>query len=114
MWFEELLGVLPPANSIDKFTVKYTWFQETFSELPQGAPEETVWRYTLAYIMILLSTQLFGDKSGHGSVQLGVSCTVMAIQVHVPYGEHKCHQVSWSIAAPPVVDLLEVPWIPAG
>ncbi|QHO21557.1 uncharacterized protein DS421_11g347790 [Arachis hypogaea] len=36
VWFEELLGVLPPANCIDKFTVKCTWFEETFSELPQG------------------------------------------------------------------------------
>ncbi|RYQ82488.1 hypothetical protein Ahy_B10g101076 [Arachis hypogaea] len=26
VWFEELLGVLPPANCIDKFTVKCTWF----------------------------------------------------------------------------------------
>ncbi|RYR37453.1 hypothetical protein Ahy_A09g042335 isoform A [Arachis hypogaea] len=45
---EDLLGVLPPANCIDKFTVKYTWFEETFSELPQGADEETVRRYARA------------------------------------------------------------------
>ncbi|XP_072062099.1 protein MAIN-LIKE 1-like [Arachis hypogaea] len=37
---------------------------ETFSELPQGADDETVRRYARAYIMMLLSTQLFGDKSG--------------------------------------------------
>ncbi|RYR47774.1 hypothetical protein Ahy_A07g033735 [Arachis hypogaea] len=37
---------------------------ETFSELPHGAYEETVRRYARAYIMMLLSTQLFGDKSG--------------------------------------------------
>ncbi|QHO16660.1 uncharacterized protein DS421_10g305420 [Arachis hypogaea] len=24
-WFEQLLGVLPPADCIDKFTVKCTW-----------------------------------------------------------------------------------------
>ncbi|QHO01745.1 uncharacterized protein DS421_13g417800 [Arachis hypogaea] len=52
VWFEELLGVLPLANYIDKFT------------LPQGADDETVRRYARAYIMMLLSTQLFGDKSG--------------------------------------------------
>ncbi|RYR19873.1 hypothetical protein Ahy_B03g064777 [Arachis hypogaea] len=39
-------------------------FEETFSELPQGADDETVRRYARAYIMMLLSTQLFGDKSG--------------------------------------------------
>ncbi|XP_072064204.1 serine/threonine-protein phosphatase 7 long form homolog [Arachis hypogaea] len=37
---------------------------ETFSELPQGADNETVRRYAHTYIMMLLSTQLFGDKSG--------------------------------------------------
>ncbi|RYQ90214.1 hypothetical protein Ahy_B09g096439 isoform F [Arachis hypogaea] len=64
VWFEELLGVLPPANCIDKFIVKCTWFEETFSDLSQGADDETVRRYARAYIMMLLSTQLFGDKSG--------------------------------------------------
>ncbi|RYR21974.1 hypothetical protein Ahy_B03g067267 isoform A [Arachis hypogaea] len=34
VWFEELLGVLPPGNCIDKFTMKCTWMQDTFSELP--------------------------------------------------------------------------------
>ncbi|XP_072088213.1 serine/threonine-protein phosphatase 7 long form homolog [Arachis hypogaea] len=44
MWFEEPLGVLPPANCIDKFAVKCSWFQETFGELPDGADEATVMR----------------------------------------------------------------------
>ncbi|QHO02938.1 uncharacterized protein DS421_13g428040 [Arachis hypogaea] len=61
---DEFLGVLPPANCIDKFIVKCTWFEETFSELPQGANEETIRRYARAYMMMLLSTQLFGNKSG--------------------------------------------------
>ncbi|XP_072080924.1 protein MAIN-LIKE 1-like [Arachis hypogaea] len=64
VWFQELLGVLPPADCIDKFTVKCTWMQETFSHLPHDANEETDRRYVRAYIMMLLSTQLFGDKSG--------------------------------------------------
>ncbi|RYR21273.1 hypothetical protein Ahy_B03g066559 [Arachis hypogaea] len=58
-WFEELLGVLPPVNCIDKFTAKCTWI-----ELPQAANDATVRRYAPAYIMMLLSTHLFGDKSG--------------------------------------------------
>ncbi|RYQ91116.1 hypothetical protein Ahy_B09g096983 isoform D [Arachis hypogaea] len=37
---------------------------ETFSDLPEGADEETVRRYARACIMILLSMQLFNDKSG--------------------------------------------------
>ncbi|RYR44596.1 hypothetical protein Ahy_A08g040906 [Arachis hypogaea] len=42
-----------------------TWFQETFGECPAGANEETVRRYARAYIMMLLGTQLFTDKSGN-------------------------------------------------
>ncbi|XP_072054834.1 protein MAIN-LIKE 1-like [Arachis hypogaea] len=40
-----------------------TWFQETFGELPNGADEATIRRYARTYIMMLLGTQLFGDKS---------------------------------------------------
>ncbi|RYR46591.1 hypothetical protein Ahy_A07g032335 [Arachis hypogaea] len=37
---------------------------ETFSDLSHGVDEETVRRYVRAYITMLLSTQLFGNKSG--------------------------------------------------
>ncbi|RYR68414.1 hypothetical protein Ahy_A03g014916 [Arachis hypogaea] len=37
--------------------------EETFSDLPEDADEETVRRYTRVYIMMLLLMQLFGDKS---------------------------------------------------
>ncbi|RYR72599.1 hypothetical protein Ahy_A02g006829 [Arachis hypogaea] len=37
--------------------------QDTFEELLDGADNATVRRYVQAYIMILLGTQLFGDKS---------------------------------------------------
>ncbi|RYR26749.1 hypothetical protein Ahy_B02g061055 [Arachis hypogaea] len=53
-WFQELLGMLPPTNCIDKFTVKCTWMQETFSHLPHDADKETVRTYA----------RLFDDKSG--------------------------------------------------
>ncbi|XP_057745348.1 serine/threonine-protein phosphatase 7 long form homolog [Arachis stenosperma] len=62
---QELLGVLPPANQIQKFALNCSWFQETFGESPEGADEETVRRYARAYIMMLLGTQLFADKSGN-------------------------------------------------
>ncbi|RYR29285.1 hypothetical protein Ahy_B01g053651 [Arachis hypogaea] len=61
---EELLGVLPPLACIDKFTVRCSWMQETFGEIPDGADDATIQRYARAYIMMLLGTQLFGDKSG--------------------------------------------------
>ncbi|RYR64419.1 hypothetical protein Ahy_A03g010525 [Arachis hypogaea] len=39
--------------------------EETFGECPEGADEETVRRFARAYIMMLLGTQLFADKSGN-------------------------------------------------
>ncbi|XP_057730172.1 protein MAIN-LIKE 2-like [Arachis stenosperma] len=62
-WFEELLDVMPPLDCIDKFTVKCTWMQHMFSDLPEGVDGETVRRYARVYIMMLLSMQLFSDKS---------------------------------------------------
>ncbi|RYR78788.1 hypothetical protein Ahy_A01g003643 [Arachis hypogaea] len=65
VWFKELLGVIPPPSQVQKFAVNCTWFQETFGKCPEGAVEETVHRFARAYIMMLLGTQLFGDKSGN-------------------------------------------------
>ncbi|RYR15191.1 hypothetical protein Ahy_B04g071919 isoform A [Arachis hypogaea] len=65
VWFQELLGVIPPPSQVQKFAVNCTWFQETFGECPAGADEETVRRFARAYIMMLLGTQLFADKSGN-------------------------------------------------
>ncbi|RYR65298.1 hypothetical protein Ahy_A03g011237 [Arachis hypogaea] len=64
-WFQELLGVLPPPSQIQKLAVSCSWFQETFGECPEGADEATVRRFACAYIIMLLGTQLFADKSGN-------------------------------------------------
>ncbi|QHO32226.1 uncharacterized protein DS421_8g248030 [Arachis hypogaea] len=53
-YFEKFMEESKPA---------WEWFQELV--LPDDATEETVRIYARAYIMILLSTQLFGDKSGN-------------------------------------------------
>ncbi|RYQ96813.1 hypothetical protein Ahy_B08g092694 [Arachis hypogaea] len=57
--------VVSHAVYIQKFAVNCTWFQKTFGECPEGADEETVRRFARAYIMMLLGTQLFADKSGN-------------------------------------------------
>ncbi|RYR43272.1 hypothetical protein Ahy_A08g039698 [Arachis hypogaea] len=52
-------------DEVQKFAVNCTWFQESLGECPDGANEETVRRFSRAYIMMLLGTQLFADKSGN-------------------------------------------------
>ncbi|QHN96709.1 uncharacterized protein DS421_18g620950 [Arachis hypogaea] len=64
-WFEDLFGERPPPNKVKQMTVHFTWFHERFRVLPPDTNEETVRIYARAYIMMLLSTQLFGDKSAN-------------------------------------------------
>ncbi|XP_020961145.1 protein MAIN-LIKE 1-like [Arachis ipaensis] len=45
VWFQELLGVIPPPSHGQKYAVNCSWFQETFGECPEGADDETVRRY---------------------------------------------------------------------
>ncbi|RYR38545.1 hypothetical protein Ahy_A09g043594 [Arachis hypogaea] len=46
-------------------TVCYTWFHERFRVLPADATNETVRIYARAYIMMLLSSQLFAEKNAN-------------------------------------------------
>ncbi|QHO13563.1 uncharacterized protein DS421_15g516570 [Arachis hypogaea] len=64
-WFQELFGELPPPNKVKQMTVYFTWFHERFRVLPADATEDTVCICARTYIMMLLSTQLFGDKSAN-------------------------------------------------
>ncbi|XP_072084456.1 protein MAIN-LIKE 1-like [Arachis hypogaea] len=64
-WFEDLFGELPPPDKRKLYTVHFTWFHERFRLLPADASEDTVCIYARAYIMMLLSTQLFMDKSAN-------------------------------------------------
>ncbi|RYR10589.1 hypothetical protein Ahy_B05g079025 [Arachis hypogaea] len=56
---------LPPPDKRKLYTVHLTWFHERFKVLPADASEETVRIYARTYIMMLLSTQLFMDKSAN-------------------------------------------------
>ncbi|XP_016185685.1 protein MAIN-LIKE 1-like [Arachis ipaensis] len=64
-WFQDLFGELPPSNKVKQMTVHFILFHERFRMLPADATEDTVRIYARAYIMMLLSTQLFGDKSAN-------------------------------------------------
>ncbi|RYR75800.1 hypothetical protein Ahy_A01g000381 [Arachis hypogaea] len=59
----ELFGELLPSDKVKQFTVHFTWFHRRFTVLPAYASKDTVRIYARAYIMMLLSTQLFSDKS---------------------------------------------------
>ncbi|RYR69443.1 hypothetical protein Ahy_A03g015997 [Arachis hypogaea] len=56
---------LPPLDKVKQFTIHFTWFHERLWVLPVDASEDTIRIYACAYIIMLLSTQLFGDKSAN-------------------------------------------------
>ncbi|XP_016177757.1 protein MAIN-LIKE 2-like [Arachis ipaensis] len=62
-WFQELFSELLPSDKVKQFTVHFTWFHRRFTVLPVYASKDTVRIYARAYIMMLLSTPLFSDKS---------------------------------------------------
>ncbi|QHO44770.1 uncharacterized protein DS421_6g173570 [Arachis hypogaea] len=68
-WFRDLFGELPPQNKVKQMTVCYTWFHQRFRVLPADASEETVRIYARAYIVMLLSSQLFADKNANRLLQ---------------------------------------------
>lgn len=67
---EELLGVRPGVDEVsgkpvlDGSFLRTTWLRRHFSQLPAGADDITVQRYSRAYILALLGSILFADKSG--------------------------------------------------
>ncbi|RYR45342.1 hypothetical protein Ahy_A07g031182 [Arachis hypogaea] len=44
--------------------MRCSWMQGTFGEIPDGSDDATIRRYARTYIVMLLGTLLFGDKSG--------------------------------------------------
>ncbi|MED6202204.1 hypothetical protein PIB30_102993 [Stylosanthes scabra] len=53
----------PRPQHRDACTVTFSWFASTFEMLPDVPSEKLVVRHAQAYIMMLLSTALFGDKT---------------------------------------------------
>ncbi|RYR78739.1 hypothetical protein Ahy_A01g003598 [Arachis hypogaea] len=50
---------------VKQMTVCYTWFHKRFRVLPADATDKTVRVYARAYILMLLSSQLFEDKNAN-------------------------------------------------
>ncbi|RYR08413.1 hypothetical protein Ahy_B05g076087 [Arachis hypogaea] len=72
-WFQELFGKLPPPDKVKQFTFHFTWFHERFRVLQADTTKDTICIYARVYIIMLLSTQLFGDKSANWATYLPTS-----------------------------------------
>ena len=60
---ENLLGVHPKGNEIDRSGIKLGWLNRTFRTLEPNADENAIWCHTHGYILRLLDKQVFHDKT---------------------------------------------------
>lgn len=65
-----LLGILPVPDEhirkpIEGSVIKLKWLKHHFTNLPADADDETVLRFARAYILMLMGTSMFADKSGN-------------------------------------------------
>ncbi|MED6180095.1 hypothetical protein PIB30_007254 [Stylosanthes scabra] len=63
-WFREMFGEPPAPPVADQCTETFSWLRSTFEVLPDHLTDEMVLMHARAYIWMLLSICLFGDKTG--------------------------------------------------
>ncbi|KAH9609414.1 hypothetical protein KSS87_008563 [Heliosperma pusillum] len=62
---EQLLELRPDSQELKGLGLKLSWLSGNFSGLPPDADEETLHRYVRAYILFLIGSVIFPDKSGN-------------------------------------------------
>ncbi|XP_074311477.1 serine/threonine-protein phosphatase 7 long form homolog isoform X2 [Silene latifolia] len=62
---EELLGLRPSSTELKGLGLKLTWLSGNFSGLPQDADDDRLYKHVRAYILYLIGTIIFPDKSGN-------------------------------------------------
>jgi len=60
---QDLLGTTPPENVVLGNTIKLSWLNNTFQQLPEGATNDVVAQYARAHILSLIGSMLMPDTS---------------------------------------------------
>ena len=61
--FHEYLGVIPPPTVIRGNSIRVTWLNTTFQQLPPNANNDVIAQYARAYILTLIGSILMQDTS---------------------------------------------------
>jgi len=61
--FHEHLGVIPPPTMIRGNSIRVSWLNTTFQQLPPNANNDVIAQYARAYILTLIRSILMPDKS---------------------------------------------------
>ncbi|KAL9670986.1 hypothetical protein QQ045_008549 [Rhodiola kirilowii] len=62
---QRLLGANPERDSKSPAIAKRSWFKDHLKVIPADADEEMLKKYVRAYLLNLIGTTLFSDKSGN-------------------------------------------------
>ncbi|XP_074303990.1 serine/threonine-protein phosphatase 7 long form homolog [Silene latifolia] len=65
---EQLLGLRPSSTELKDLGLKLTWLSGNFSGLPQDADDDRLHKHIRAYILYLIGTIIFPDKSGRPEI----------------------------------------------
>ncbi|MED6132294.1 hypothetical protein PIB30_017728 [Stylosanthes scabra] len=124
--FWKMFGEPPAPPVADQCTVTFSWLRSTFGVLPDHLTDEMVLMHARAYIWMLLSICLFGDKTGawahvhwlpyvaHGrsrSIQLGVRNASLAVQEPVSSSQQDCRPDGRAVGSAAELDFLAVVYI---
>ncbi|XP_014515288.1 protein MAIN-LIKE 1-like [Vigna radiata var. radiata] len=63
LFCQQLLGHVPPENTIRGNIIKLSWLNNTFRQLPHDAPDEVVEQYARAYMLLIIGSILMPDTS---------------------------------------------------
>ncbi|XP_014503143.1 protein MAIN-LIKE 1-like [Vigna radiata var. radiata] len=63
LFCQQLLGHVPPVNTIRGNRIKLSWLNNTFRQLPYDALDEVVEQYARAYMLLIIGSILMPDTS---------------------------------------------------
>ncbi|XP_014500510.1 protein MAIN-LIKE 1-like [Vigna radiata var. radiata] len=63
LFCEQLLGHVPPENTVRGNRIKLSWLNNTFRQLPYDATDEVVQQHARAYMLIVIGSILMPDTS---------------------------------------------------
>jgi len=60
---QQLLGSLPPSNVIKEKTIKLSWLNNNFRQLPDGATDDVISQHAQTHILSMIGSLIMLDTS---------------------------------------------------
>jgi len=80
LMFHEHLGIISPPTVIRGNSIRVSWLNSTFQQLPQNANNNVIVQYARAYILTLIGSILVPDTS---TARVHVMCLLKLVDLNV-------------------------------